>query len=318
MSVGQGGFVESVAPQGVTTFIQGLGWTGWARLIAGSAVTATVFAYAARTFGIPAIAGFETALPIGSAAAMTHLLVLLVVVVLATLIGAIFAGNVFFDEALFCALAGMLAVSARCGRMGDLLRQNAPTQSLSLFPRLAIELAMLFAVVAVGWGSLFLLKHFGLVRSDEPPADLDNPPDEHPVLLKLGALLMQVGITALLIVIIAQTDERPQVLGAVFVASCVAAGIAHHLYPISPSPWFWVAPLFVGVGGYLLVYFRLNPADPAWQTGHLILPFGGLARPLPIDYATAGPLGALVGYWMGRLSERQQLADAAAAGPNPA
>ena len=72
------------------------------------------------------------------------------------------------------------------------------------------------------------------------------------------------------------------------------------------------------VGGYLLVYFRLNPADPAWQTGHLTLPFSGLARPLPIDYATAGPLGALLGYWMGRLSERQQLAEAAAAAPNVA
>jgi hypothetical protein len=52
--------------------------------------------------------------------------------------------------------------------------------------------------------------------------------------------------------------------------------------------------------------------DQALRNGVLQYPLAPLARPLPIDYATAGPAAALLGYWVSRRSHRQRVSEAAA------
>jgi hypothetical protein len=35
-------------------------------------------------------------------------------------------------------------------------------------------------------------------------------------------------------------------------------------------------------------------------------PFAGLVRPLPLDYASAGPAGAILGHWMSRKWQKER------------
>jgi hypothetical protein len=47
------------------------------------------------------------------------------------------------------------------------------------------------------------------------------------------------------------------------------------------------------------VWAYVSPGD--WQIGQAGVP---LARALPLDYASAGPAGAILGYWMSRRWQR--------------
>jgi hypothetical protein len=199
----------------------------------------------------------------------------------------------------------------RSARMGDLLRQNAASGSTGVIARMVPEIVLIYALVGVAWTVIRILQKSGFHRSDEAREGIERLVTKDPLPIKLAALGMNVGITGLVVLLLAATDVKMQVLGAVFLASFLGAAITHHLYPVSPSPWFWTAPMFVGIVGYLVVYLKLNPADPVWKTGHLSVLFAPLARPLPLDYATAGTAGAILGYWMGRSSQHQQLLEAA-------
>jgi hypothetical protein len=77
---------------------------------------------------------------------------------------------------------------------------------------------------------------------------------------------------------------------------------AHSLFPSRPSLWFLGAPLIVGLLGYLF----------AW-VGGTNLPGGevggyapALGRPLPIDYASMGTAGTILGYWTSRHWEHER------------
>jgi hypothetical protein len=48
--------------------------------------------------------------------------------------------------------------------------------------------------------------------------------------------------------------------------------------------------------GYLFAYWGNGP----WTIGEIHGYDPALARPLPLDYASAGPLGAILGYWTSR------------------
>jgi hypothetical protein len=281
-------------------------------MIVTSIACAVLFTYTARAVRIPDVAGFGDAVPIDSARAPVSLLVIGVVLVVCAVAGTWIAGAFRFDAGLLCAVVGLSAVAFRTGTMGDLLRQNAATGSASVVLRLALEIVLLFALVGVAWSVIWVMHKSGRHRSDDDREGVDPSAADDPLYIKFAALGMQIGITGLLVLLFAQTDAKPQVLGAVFVASLVGAAITHHLYPVSPSPWFWVGPMFVGIVGYVIVYVKLDPADPTWQTGHLTMALAGLARPLPIDYAAAGPAGAILGYWMGRNTLYQQMLEAEA------
>ena len=115
-------------------------------------------------------------------------------------------------------------------------------------------------------------------------------------------LLVQFVVTAALTLLLTPTDAIKQVLLGVFVACYGGAALAENLVPDrKAAAWFWVSPLAVGLLGYILAF--INAGD--FTTGVATGIFANLAHPLPLDYASAGIAGTLLGYWSG--AERPEL-----------
>jgi len=103
------------------------------------------------------------------------------------------------------------------------------------------------------------------------------------------------------------------VLAAVFVASLLATLLAYSFAPVRPSVWFWMGPLVVGVIGYASGYVNWGRGGPSlWKAGLASGFFAPLARPLPLDYASLGPAGAILGYWVSRGWQRAKELEAEA------
>ncbi len=212
-----------------------------------------------------------------------------VVLVACVLMTSFFANVVHFEAGLFCAAIGMLALSIRGGSMRYVLMESTGS---GIFLKLAVELAFLFVVMGAGWMTLTRLRDMKMIRG-EPHGEDD--PDDLPAQGAM-ALGVQIVIMIILMLLLAQTDKKAQVVWSVAISSCLAAMAAHSLFPSRPSTWYWTTPLIVGVVGYLL----------AWSGGNM-LPGGAvggvapaLARPLPLDYASVGVAGSLMGYWVSR------------------
>jgi hypothetical protein len=278
-------------------------------LLVGLACSAAAFTFASRTFHVPAAPRFDASVlaqPSPFAALAVVGVTLLATVLLSTLI----AGTIRFDAGLFCATLGMTALVVRSGRMGDVLRQFAHLERPTFFLHLALELVALYAFVAIAWSLLWALHANGHLKADEFRDGVEDT--DEPLPFKLAALIMQVGVMTVGILVVAQTDDTTQTLLAVFCSAVVGALCAYYMYPISPSPWLWVGPMIVGVIGYTVAYFQVAPGDDLWRTGHLHHALAPLARPIPLEYASAGPAGAILGYWVARRWHRQRLADVSA------
>lgn len=263
-----------------------------------------LFTFAARLFHIPRQPRFDASFLLSGATLSLGIIALLLVaaVIVATLI----AGAIRFDAGLFCATAGMTALSLRSGTMGDLLRSAAATSATpSLFISLAVELVLLYAIVGLAWSALWLMHRSGFLKADEFRDGVEDTDD--PLYMKIAALIMQAAVTTLAIIVLLQSDAKMQSLAAVGIASWTGAVAAYYLYPVHPSPWLWVGPMIVGTFGYTFTSFQIAPDDTAWRTGHLTHTLSHLARAIPLDYATAGPAGAILGYWMSRRWFGQQV-----------
>src|SRR6185503_17481824 len=101
---------------------------------------------------------------------------------------------------------------------------------------------------------------------------------DEPLPFKIAAMAMQIGVMALLVLLLAQSDAKAQVIAAVGLASFLGAIVAYYMYPISPSPWLWIGPLVVGVAGYAIAYFHIGATDD-WKTGQLDFKLAKLALP---------------------------------------
>jgi len=117
------------------------------------------------------------------------------------------------------------------------------------------------------------------------------------VLGRTTALALQAAGTAMLVILLVRTDDKKQVLSAVAVASLLSTLLAYSIVPARPSVCFWAGPIIVGIVGYVAAYFIWGSVDPVtWKSGQgggLFIP---LARPLPLDYASLGTAGAILGY----------------------
>jgi hypothetical protein len=277
-------------------------------MLCGLVVSAVVFTFASRLFHVPTFVHFGGSL-LADASPMTSFIVVGVTLLAAVLLSTLIAGTIRFDAGLFCATAGMSALSMRSGRMGDVLRESAQSPSPVIFVHLALELVALYALVAVAWSMLWGLHTNGYLKADEFRDGVEDT--DEPVIFKASALAMQVGVMAVCMMLLAQTDMKAQVIASVAVSAFVGACAAYYMYPISPSPWLWIGPMIVGAIGYALMYFKHDPSDTAWKVGQITSWTAPLARPLPLDYATAGPAGAILGYWMSRRWHRERLAETA-------
>ncbi len=213
-------------------------------------------------------------------AAVLSLFTLIVLLIGCTLLASAFLRGRWFLASLSAASAGMSAWSMRGGPMHEVLLY-AP--SASVFTQLAVELALLGATIAAIW--LFLW--------EEPSLEAE-PPQLSKILTSVA---LQTVLMAIVVLILAQTDAKKQCVAAVFIAGLVGSSV---MQSNSPTPqagrWYWIAPIAVGVIGYLLAAIQ----SQGWNTGSRELDgfWAPLARPLPLDYASAGMFGALLGYWM--------------------
>ena len=277
-------------------------------LTAGSAACVLLFLWLAGAFGIPAHRHAHGSL-LAQPAPVVALLVTLVSLVACVLLAGAVVALVHFDAGLFCAAVGLLAVSVRGGPMRYVLMYSTGP---GVFLTLCFELLLLFAFVGIAWVVLRAMRGRGFVVDDVTRDGLheeDEKPGHHAL-----ATLTQAVVMAVVVLFLAQTDEKAQVIAAVAAASLLGTLAAHSLFPVSPSPWYWAGPLLVGLVGYGAAYAG---ADATWAIGNVAGTFAPLGRPLPLDYAGAGTAGALLGYWTSRRWQFAKEAEAAAAATTP-
>jgi hypothetical protein len=210
-------------------------------------------------------------------------------VIVCVLVGTIVAGRIRADAGIFAAAAGLSALSMRGGPMRDII---IVSPSPRIFFTLAVELVFLYLLLGAGWAVLQGLQASKILSRDvhrEALADMQQLAGSGPL-----SLATQIVVMCILMILLCQSDQKAQVLAAVGLASYLATLAAHNSFPALDSFWYWTGPLIVGVLGYSLA---TQTGSTLWSLGEV----GGLApalgRPLPLDYAAAGPIGALAAYW---------------------
>jgi len=217
-------------------------------------------------------------------------------------LGGVIARSVRFDAGLWCAAAAMVALSARGGPMRYVLMSAS---SRGIYLKLALEILLLACFFELAGMIQRSLVTLGVLRQEKAFDGVD--PSTEPLQRKILATLCGLAIAALIILIFCQSDRKLQVTLVTWLASLAGASVAYHLVPAAPARWFWSIPLLCGLVGYVGTYF----GDPTgWIIGEPRGFFAALARPLPLDYAGAGGVGALTGYWLGRWWQLKREVDA--------
>jgi hypothetical protein len=231
----------------------------------------------------------------------------LVTMIMALFIGQLIAGRIRFDAGLSSAAAALGAFSIRSGPMHTVLMSAS---SPDVYNSLILETILLYALLLFCWMILWQLHKRDLHKRDIYRDGVAEPVG--PLSQQILALLVTSVIMAILVYFIAQTDDKKQALAAVGLAAFLATAGAHSMVPVSPSIFYWLAPMIVAIGGY----FSAHGSPGAWSIGEIQQP---LARALPLDYASAGTIGSVIGYWMSRRWSRAQSDEASqATTPGPA
>lgn len=256
-------------------------------VVIASVVCIALFWWAGKSLGIPADRGFNA-----SVLQQPHwplvLVSIYVLFAICLVLGTVISGRWWFFGGLFAAVVGLAVLSVRGGPMHYVLFDAQSTGSPQrVFSSLAVETILLFIPIGLAWAVLW-----GRYERALPPGKSSESSADVP----LGVtVIAQVVFTGLILLVFAATDAKKQVLVSVFLASLIGSAVADHTTPHRRAArWFWIGPLAVGVIGYVLAYFNAT----AWTTGAPTGAFAGLARPLPLDYASAGAAGALLAYWL--------------------
>ena len=258
-------------------------------LLCGFIVALVIFWFVGDRFSIPTYKGFggSVAQPISS------FIVVALTTWIVTAICTIIAGSVRADAGLCCAALGLMSLSIRGGPIRYALFDAAP----SAFYRLAIELVILFAILGGAQLVVAQMVKLGLAHSED-----DFTPDDQPLDQRLIATAAHACATATLLLLLCRTDHKAQCIASVGVSALLGSLITGMIAPVRPAFWYWIGPMFVGLLGY--AWSSFSPQDlPIGRAGGY---FQALARPLPVDYASVGVAGAMLGYWMARAWQRQR------------
>ncbi len=250
--------------------------------------------------GIPPLRSFDGSLLRQDM--LVHIVAVALGVAICILAGTFLAGAVHFEAGVFSAAIGLIALSLRSGTVGSVLQDAGA--SPSVFMTFAVELGILAAVMVGGWYLQLAMgrsKIFALVdRGSDTSAS-----DQRTGVAQSGEIAIAVAAhivaTGVLILLLAQTDSKNQVIAAVGLASLISAFSVHNGFPIRPSIWFWLGPFVLGIAGYIIANLAQYPGI---GIGHPQGMFAALARPLPLDYAGAGTAGSILGYWLSRHADK--------------
>ena len=255
--------------------------------------------------------------------------------ILCTILGTLALSRRWFLAGLFVASAGMIVWSIRGGTVVPLL-QEADTRGvgLAVFWRLLLEVLIYFTTIAILWNVLWR-REFGVGQASVETAP-NQSIDSGQVIVQTGrmliyistlvfrprsalvrhnrsnmsaladqrgaegarstvaAIVVQSALMILFILIFVATPMKKQVLLSVFLSGWFSTSIADNFFADRRTArWYWVGPLAAAVLGYIanaLSSATLPPGDGAGA-------FAALGRVLPLDYASAGIAGVLLGYW---------------------
>jgi hypothetical protein len=255
-----------------------------------SVLCIVMFWEAAKWLGIPPVPKVDGSL-LSQPQWPQAILATYVLILGAVVVGTVLAGWAWFFAGLFTMSAGLVTLAVRCGATHFVLFDAASRgQGRSIFIRLFVEQCLLFAGVAVVW--IYFWRRFLAVL---PKPQAEGEQEEH-AFNWIGAVAAQVIATGSLVLLLSPTDAKKQVLLSVFAGSLLGSMLAEYLVPSRRAViWYWLGPFLVGAVGYAAAYFHAVP----WTVGTASGPLANLAHPLPLDYAGAGTLGALLGYWVG-------------------
>lgn len=258
----------------------------------------------ARVLAVPPEPGFQGSLALQRNVVLSFLMCAGIVAAAAG-IGTAIAGGVRFNAGLFAAGLALAALSWRGGPTRETflyaLAMRGPSE---IFLMMAMEIVLLGLIIGGAWWVLRSMHVSGTLRDRESESMLDTP--AHARAIEMTALAVQGAITAGGVVFLGQSDAKMQVMMAVGVGSWAGSAITHSIYATGPRSAYWAPPLVVGLLGYLMAALFLPRGV---ETANFQGVFVGLIWPLPLDWASAGVVGAVVGHWMSRrwLKERQAM-----------
>jgi hypothetical protein len=258
-------------------------------LVVGAAACACICVWTASLLGIPREPGFGGSLlgVQGAGSAVTGILVVLIAIGLCSIVSGLVALMIEVESGVFCCCAGLIALAIRCGGIRPVL-QYAP--GATVFLAMAIELLLLAGSIFGIW--IFLSRVFIQGKDLAAP----NESADAPITQKLLTLGIQVLVMGVCEMILIQNDAQAQALAGVFVAGFLGVLAAYMFTPLPEGFWYWTGPAVLGIVGYLLAMTDAGSNS----LGDLHGWSAALARATPLDYASAGIGGAMLGYWCSR------------------
>jgi hypothetical protein len=261
------------------------GLTARIALTIAAAVSCLIFAIACRIFRIPSLPGYDGIFFL-QPSPIADILIVGVLVIVATLVCTVLAGAVHFEGGFFAAAFGLIAITLRCGTIQSVLFEANGSQTV--FVRLTIELLLLGAILAIAW--LMLRQIARALRG----YDAVTPISDSGLLNNLTATAAQVVITGVILMVLCQSEAKNQCLASVGIASTIGTILAYKYASTHVSFWYWIGPLIVGIIGYALA---AAGQDGTLAIGYPTGMFAPLSRPLPLDFASVGVAGAILGFW---------------------
>lgn len=263
--------------------------------VAGCAACAFLVWTMSRAAGVPPTPHFAGSL-LAAPDAVTAVLITAIAVAACTALGTVIAGFLRLEVGLFCAAIGLAALAVRGGPMRAVLQYASGP---SIYLALVVETILLLALLT---GAYILLRRlFPLIWSARLPADAVKTPTDHDVSTEPSDIAFAVAIFAVAMILceslLLQSDAKKQAIVSVGVSSFIATLAACQIAPLVEGAWYWLAgPALVACAGYLLAYI----SPEGWPIGEVHGMLGALARATPLDYASLGVAGAILGYWTAR------------------
>jgi hypothetical protein len=262
-------------------------------LFVGSLLCAGILLWLPGLAGFPPAKDFNGSVLAANAPVLTMLM--LVIAVVGCMIIGIAEASLIQDEAsLFCCCVGLSALSIRAGAIRPVLQySNGPAILIAL----AFETLLLSAIVLIGWiGLRIFLSRFHQKPVDDSSTLLPNEIAEPTFQDRLSIIAVQAIVMALLELLLVQSDSKAQAMAGVFIAAFLGSLAGYHFTQVPEAIWYLIGPPVVGIVGYLLAFF----ATTSLGTGEVHGWAAALARPVPLDYASLGIVGSLLGYWTSR------------------